>query len=134
MKAHAPRMDDQDFDITPMIDVVFLLIVFFMVVAAEIVQKIEVELPEADKSIVPDEIGNRMEVSIQEDGSTYVKLMPVDMQQLGDRVRTANSEVAGFQVFVRADARTPHKYVNDVMKTCAENGVLDVVFATFQQK
>ncbi|GHB99244.1 ExbD/TolR family protein [Cerasicoccus arenae] len=134
MKAHPPKMDDQDFDITPMIDVVFLLIVFFMVVAAEITQKIEVELPEADKSIVPEELGRRMEVSINEAGDVYVGMIPVDMSELGDRVRIGNSEIVGFKVFVRADSRVPHKFVNDVMKTCAENGVLDVIFATFQQK
>ncbi|WP_309385173.1 ExbD/TolR family protein [Cerasicoccus frondis] len=134
MKTHAPKMDDQDFDITPMIDVVFLLIVFFMVVAAEITEKIEVELPEADKAVVPEEIGPRMEVSVTEEGDIFVGMVPVDLRQLGDRVRTGNNEIAGFKVFLRADERTPHKYVNDVMKACAENGVLDVIFATFEQK
>ncbi|MGE9295225.1 MAG: ExbD/TolR family protein [Puniceicoccales bacterium] len=134
MKANTPKLEDQEFDITPMIDVVFLLIVFFMVVAAEITEKIEVELPEADKSIVPEETGRRMEVSIQADGRTYVRLMEVDMQELGTHLRTGQDEIPGFKVFIRADEHTPHRYVNDVMQACAENGVFDVIFATFQDK
>lgn len=134
MKAHAPVMADQEFDITPMIDVVFLLIVFFMVVAAEITEKITVELPEADKSTVPEDIGFRLEVSIEEGGDTFVGMMPVDQKQLGERIRTALQSSPDYKVFLRADARTPHKYVNEVMQTCAENGMLDVIFATFQHK
>jgi len=134
MKANTPPMEDREFDITPMIDVVFLLIVFFMVVAAEITEKITVELPEADKSIIPEEIGRRLEISVQESGDTYVGMMPVDQQQLGERIRLAIEENPEYKVFVRADLRTPHKYINEVMQTCAENGMLDVIFATFQEK
>ncbi len=134
MKAHSPQMDDQDFDITPMIDVVFLLIVFFMVVAAEITEKIEVELPEADKSVVPDDTGRRLEVSVTSAGDAYVGMIPVDQQELGERIRVMLSEQPDSKVFLRADALTPHKYVNEVMQTCAENGMLDVIFATFQNK
>lgn len=134
MKAHAPQMDDKEFDITPMIDVVFLLIVFFMVVAAEITEKIEVELPEADKSVVPDEIGRRLEVSINDKGETFVGMMEVTDEELGNRIRLALEETPEYKVFLRADSRTPHKYVNDVMQVCAANGLLDVIFATFQNK
>lgn len=134
MKANIPQLDDREFDITPMIDVVFLLIVFFMVVAAEITEKIEVELPEADKSTTPEDTSRRMEVSIEEDGDVFVRMLPVSLDELGQHVRVGNSEIADFQVFVRADSRTPHKYVNEVMQTCAANGVFDVIFATFQQK
>jgi len=134
MKAHIPTIDEQEFDITPMIDVVFLLIVFFMVVAAEITEKIEVELPEADQAIVPDETGQRMEISVQEDGATFVRLMKVDEEELGRRLRAGLDEIPNFKVFVRADERTPHRYVNEVMQVCAENGVFEVIFATFQDK
>lgn len=134
MKAHAQDPGDQEFDITPMIDVVFLLIVFFMVVAAEITEKITVELPEADKAIVPEETGRRMEVSVQANGDVFVGLMPVSMPELGQRINVANNQIPGFKVFVRADSRTPHKYVNEVMQACAQNGVFDVIFATFQDK
>ncbi|MEO0794997.1 MAG: biopolymer transporter ExbD [Verrucomicrobiota bacterium] len=134
MKANVPQLEDQEFDITPMIDVVFLLIVFFMVVAAEITKQIEVDLPEADKSIVPEETGRRMEVSIEEDGKIYVRLREVSVEELVTELRAGNSQIEGFKVFLRADSRAPHKFVNDVMTACAEAEVFDVIFATFQDK
>lgn len=133
MKANIPELKDESFDLTPMIDVVFLLIIFFMVVAAEITEKIEIEMPKAEKAEVPEETGRRMNVSVQEDGSLFIGLMPTTLEELGKAVRRDNETVPGFKVFVRADANVAHKHVRDVMKTCAENGVFDIIFATYKQ-
>lgn len=119
-------------DITPMIDVVFLLIVFFMVVAAEITNKIEIMMPEADRAVVPDDNSNRLEVTVVENGDAYIGMMPVTLDELSERIRVENEEVPGFRVYVRADANTPHEYIQTIMRTCAENGVFDIIFATLQ--
>lgn len=133
MKAEVPDLKDEEFDLTPMIDVVFLLIIFFMVVAAEITDKIEIEIPEADKSKIPEETKGRMQVSLQESGDIFVGLAPVTLEQLGQRVRNDNNTIPGFRVYLRADANVAHEHVQDVMQTCAENGVFDIIFATFQE-
>lgn len=133
MKAKTPELKDQKFDLTPMIDVVFLLIIFFMVVAAEITEKIEVEIPEADKSKVPEETKGRMQVSLQENGDIFVGLAPVTIEELSQRIRHDNDTIPGFRVYLRADSRVSHKSVQEVMQACAENGVFDIIFATFQQ-
>ncbi|MBC2596078.1 biopolymer transporter ExbD [Ruficoccus amylovorans] len=132
MKTHRPDTPDQPMDITPMIDVVFLLIVFFMVVAAEITNKIEIMMPEADRAVVPDDNSNRLEVTVVENGDAYVGMMPVTLDELSERIRVENEEVPGFRVYVRADANTPHEYIQTIMRTCAENGVFDIIFATLQ--
>ena len=119
-------------DITPMIDVVFLLIVFFMVVAAEITNKIKIEMPEADRAVVPDDNSRRLEVTVDEDGQAYIGVMPVSIEELSERIHIDNEEIPGFRVYVRADASTPHEYIQNVMRTCAENGVFDIIFATLQ--
>jgi biopolymer transport protein ExbD len=133
MKTHRPETPDHGMDITPMIDVVFLLIVFFMVVAAEITHKIKIEMPEADKSVVPDDNSRRLEVTVDESGETYIGVMPVTIDELSERIRIDNEEIPGFRVYVRADANTPHEYIQTVMRTCAENGVFDIIFATLQE-
>jgi biopolymer transport protein ExbD len=133
MKANLPDLGDDHFDLTPMIDIVFMLIFFFMVVAAEITEKIEVVIPEADKSKVPEETKGRMQISLQENGDLFVGLIPVSLEELGRRVRHDNETIAGFRVFLRADANVSHRHVQSVMQTCAENGVFDIIFATFQE-
>lgn len=132
MKADVPTSPDQGFDITPMIDVVFLLIVFFMVVAREIVDVVPVEIPEADRARVPEEIGLRETVSITRDGEVYIDVRLVTIAELGERIREGIESEAGYQVYIRADANTRHEYVREVMQTCADNGAFDIIFATFQ--
>lgn len=132
MKAQIPDLTDEEVDLTPMIDIVFLLITFFMVVAAQITTKIEIEMPEADRAKVPDDTNGRMEVSVQNDGKTYIGLVPVTLNELAQQVRQDNETIPGFKVYVRADASVPHRHVRDVMETCAEAGVFNVIFANFQ--
>lgn len=133
MKADVPDLKDEEFDLTPMIDVVFLLIIFFMVVAAEITEKIEIEIPEADNSTIPEETKGRMEVSLQESGDVFIGLMPVTYEELGRRIRNDNNTIPGFRVYLRADSRVAHEHVQKVMMACAENGVFDIIFSTFQE-
>ncbi len=132
MKANRPEIPDQSMDITPMIDVVFLLIVFFMVVAAEITHKIEIIMPQADRAVVPDDNSRRLEVTVVENGDAYIGMMPVTIEELSERIHVENEEVPGFRVYVRADANTPHEYIQTIMRTCADNGVFDIIFATLQ--
>lgn len=133
MKTTIPELKDEKFDLTPMIDIVFLLIIFFMVVAAEITEKIEVEIPEADKSKVPEDTQGRMQVSLQDNGDLFIGLAPVTLEEFGQRVRHDNDTIPGFRIFLRADSRVAHRNVQDVMQVCAENGVYDIIFSTFQQ-
>lgn len=115
-----------------MIDVVFLLIIFFMVIAVQLTSKIEVEIPKADKAKIPKETGRRMEVSIKEDGSVYVGLVPHSLEELASRVQQDKVLMPDFKIYIRADLNTPHEYVRDVMQACADSGVYDIIFATFQ--
>lgn len=132
MKTNAPVLKDEKFDLTPMIDVVFLLIIFFMVVAAEITEKVEIEIPEADKAKVPEETKGRMQVTVAENGGLFVGLAPVSIEELGNRVARDNKNIPDFRVYLRADSRATHEDVQQVMQACAENGVFNIIFATFQ--
>ncbi|MBQ6533532.1 MAG: hypothetical protein IJI37_00015, partial [Opitutales bacterium] len=45
----------------------------------------------------------------------------------------ARNQREGFKgAYIRADAHTPHKYVNDLLKTCAEAGVYNILFGTLK--
>ena len=131
-KTSLPHMPDYRFDITPMVDIVFLLIIFFMVVAAEITEKIPLEVPQADRAIIPKETGNRLSISILEDGTLYRGLRPLSLEELGPMVRRS-IKLKDFKVYLRADAATPHKYVRRVMDKVNSLGVSRVLFGTLQQ-
>ncbi|MGB0372649.1 MAG: ExbD/TolR family protein [Opitutales bacterium] len=131
-KSYIPDGDDSP-DLTPMIDVVFLLIVFFMTVAVVIqADKVEIEVPVAEESQVPDDVGNRSTFTVTADGQLFAGPIPISEAQLGEIVLEKVTTTPNYKVYLRADANTPHKFVRDTMAICAENGAFEIVFATFQ--
>ena len=120
-------------DLTPMIDIVFLLIVFFMTVAnMQVQQMVPISVPIAEQATIPDDRAGRITVSLKEDGSVFYGLQPVRVEDLSALVAQSKAGNAALKVYVRADARVPFKEVRGVFAAAAAGGVPNVVFATFQ--
>lgn len=122
-------------DLTPMIDIVFLLIVFFMTVANIITSsKVEIEVPIAHDSVIPENPGMRDIISVLPNGDIFLGARLATLTEvkaaLSENKRLSND----YKVFVRSDAGTPFKHTRDVMNACAEVGVLNVIFATYQDE
>ena len=131
MKTWAPDEVDPDFELTPMIDIVFLLIAFFMTlisfVSAELV---ELSLPDANQSSVPEEPGDRQYISVDIEGQAYFGSTPIAYEALADSLAAQRTAYPALKVFLRADAGTPHRHVNRVMEACAQAGIFDLIFAS----
>lgn len=120
-------------DLTPMIDIVFLLIVFFMTVANMQVQKmVPISVPIAEQATIPDDRASRITVTLKEDGSVFYGPQPVGVEDLSALVAQSKAGNAALKVYVRADARVPFKEVRSVFAAAAAGGIPNVVFATFQ--
>jgi biopolymer transport protein ExbD len=120
-------------DLTPMIDIVFLLIVFFMTVAnMQVQQRVPISVPIAEAASLPEDRANRIVVTVKEDGSVFYGASPVLMEDLAGLVAESKDAAPTVKVYVRADARVPFKEVRQVFAAAAEGGVPNVVFATFQ--
>ncbi|WOO43627.1 biopolymer transporter ExbD [Rubellicoccus peritrichatus] len=125
--------EDGDIDLTPMIDVVFLLVVFFMTVANMIsAEKHPITVPVALNSTIPDDYGERTTVTVTADGSLYAGVYPVDLEELAEILIAERERNPAARVFIRADSSTEHQYVNDVMQICAASGLSNVIFAAYQ--
>lgn len=125
--------EDGEVDLTPMIDIVFLLIVFFMTVANMITaEKKPIDVPVALNSTIPEDYGERTTVTVQQDGSLYAGVYAVTLDELRKILVESREEDPNVRVFLRADSAAEHQYVNDVMKACANAGLSNVIFAAFQ--
>lgn len=132
MHTWQPPEDDAP-DLTPMIDVVFLLIVFFMAVAVMIqADKVEVDLPIADRAVVPDDVADRYTFSIDAEGNYFAGAMSVSLDDVASIIAEKVATVPDFKVYLRADANTPHRFVRELMNISAENGAFNIIFGTFQ--
>lgn len=116
-----------------MIDIVFLLIVFFMTVAnMQVQQRVPITVPIAEAATLPEDRGNRIILTVKEDGSVFFGARSVLMDELPPLIAESKRSVPSAKVYVRADARVPFKKVRQVFALAAEGGMSNVVFATFQ--
>lgn len=133
MELWKPNEEDGDVDLTPMIDIVFLLIVFFMTVASMITaEKKPIDMSVALHSILPEEFGERTTITIERDGSLYSGVFPTTLEELPEILREQMEARDDLKVFLRADRNTEHQFVNEVMQACASIGLSNVIFAAYQ--
>lgn len=126
-----------DVNLTPLIDVVFLLLIFFMVSTTFKDQsEIEIRLPTASEE--PKEMTlESIEVTIDAQGQFYVNSRPLVNTQL-ETLKRALQEVAGDEedpmVIVKADAMTPHQAVITAMDASRQLGFARLGFATIEDE
>jgi len=118
---------------TPMIDMTFLLLVFFMVTSkiTKEQKKLEIRLPTAATAKMPDDLSGRDIINIGPDGQFYTGDTPVDMPQLKRHLRQRLIDYPPLKILVRADSQTPAKQIKEVMKAAAEAGAIEVIFSAY---
>lgn len=134
MQLRASRPEDPDINLASLIDVVFLLLIFFMVSTTfERPAALRVDLPEAENVTVIQDQPVTFELVIDSNGQYYLN----DRQLVDGRpvtLRAAFVEAAGedrnIPVILRADAQTPHRYVVTAMDVTAKLGFSRLSIAT----
>lgn len=133
MKISKPPADEVGFQLAPMIDMTFLLLVFFMVttkISKEQV-KVDIRLPVASSAMVPGNLSDRDIISIDERGQYFVGQRPVDKKQLAAHLKARFQNNPPLRLYVRADSRTPGKQMKELMRLASEAGAINVIFGTY---
>ena len=134
MKIKLPAREDAAVDMAPMIDLVFLLLIFFMVasVVTEL-EKVDVDVPLSNYATVPEDTKGRMMLSVDAANQVYVGTRPMTLEELKEEVRIELDMNPDLRVLIRADQRVVYKTCKDIMMVCAEVGVTDLIYATFEE-
>jgi biopolymer transport protein ExbD len=125
--------DEPEVNLTPLIDVVFLLLIFFMVSTTfEQQSRIQIELPEATAS--PEELEEEsIEIIIDAQGRYFIGEEQVVNTEL-KTLKSAISKVVGDRgtvpVTIRADASTPHQAVITALDATSQLGLTQISLAT----
>lgn len=115
-----------------MIDMVFNLVVFFLV-ASHFSNEVEpsVELPRAETSQADAEDPRRLVITITESEQVLIKDQAIDLPELTDLVRKElDRNGPEFIVQIRSDRRVPYRAVEPLLLTCAQIGVKKFGFKT----
>ena len=122
-----------DINLTPLIDVVFLLLIFFMVSTTfNRGSELSIELPAASADPQQQQ-ADSIEVAIDAKGRFYVngrQLLNTQAKTLRQALRAAAGESDSPPIIISADAMTPHQAVVQIMDAARELGFVRLTFAT----
>jgi len=124
-----------DVDMTPMIDVVFQLIIFFIVTIKmdETINE-DIELPKARQSPTVEDVDPRtIVVEVDRRGWFSMSGVPMSKSQLAGVIEGRYARFGQYPVMIRADYRAQHKHVREVMDICAGIGIWRVDFAAIKK-
>ncbi len=117
-----------------MIDMVFLLLVFFMCVSSmsQAGHRVELDLPESTASETPKDLSNRVILSVQAEGVYYLGGAQVDSDELEERLDALRTRFPEIKLRIRADRETHYQHVKFAMKAAASAGISDYLYGTLQ--
>ncbi|MFY8215817.1 MAG: ExbD/TolR family protein [Chthoniobacterales bacterium] len=127
--------DEVGFQLAPMIDMTFLLLVFFMVttkISKEQI-KVDIKLPIASNGAVPSDLSNRDIISIDGTGQYFIGQNPATKKELSDYLKMRFKATPPLRIYVRADMNTQGKKIKELMKIASEAGAVNVIFGSYQK-
>jgi len=124
----ATQQDDlPTLNMTPLIDMVFLLIIFFLVGTRfqeyENEQKLDLQVPEVAAARPMVHAPSQLLIEVARDGRIRLRGEPVSLEQLAERLGRTIREDPEQAVLIRGDGRAAYQYVADVMSVCQQQGV-----------
>lgn len=123
------KLQETKLDLTPLVDCVFLLLIFFMVTTVfSTTPGLRVDLPKAAESDMPPE--KDMNIVISKDGDLELNGVPITMDNLDRALQEAKETYRSRVLIIKADKKTYHEVVVDVMDAAKGVGIDELAIAT----
>ncbi len=124
-------LDEPGINLTSMLDVVMLLIIFFMLGTkfTEEERLYEIQLPTAGESSAMTDQPDAILVNVQADGAISMRAEAVTLAELEQKLTIAREQFPGQAVIVRADGRAVYQIVMDVMSAIRRAGIRNLSLA-----
>jgi biopolymer transport protein TolR len=119
-----------DINVTPLVDVMLVLLIIFMITAPMLHQGIEVALPRADAQNLQMRTEDPLILSIDRGGTVYLKDSPVDIGDLVDQLKGLMAERGDDSVFLKGDRDVPYGRVIEVLDILHRGGIVHVGMVT----
>jgi biopolymer transport protein ExbD len=127
--------DEAGFQLAPMIDMTFLLLIFFMVTTkiTKEKKKIDIDLPTASAALTPEDLSGRDIINVDGEGVIYIGDKPTDLPSLKAYLKQRLIDYPPLRIYVRADSDTPAREIKTIMKACADAGAVEVIFGSHKK-
>ena len=126
------KEDNQPYDeinITPMLDLAYVLLVIFIIMTTASVQGVKVKLPHTQNtaSLAKPQI---RAITITGEGSVYLDAYPVDMATLEQRLSQLKGNNPSLPVVLKGDAAAHYDKVSEVLEICKKLGITEIGLVT----
>ena len=127
--------DDKPYDdinVTPMLDLAYVLLVIFILMCTASVQGLKVILPNA--SNLPSLAKPKTQaITINSDGKVCLDTVPVTIAELESKLAQQKAQIPDLPVVIRGDMQTQYQKVMDVFDACGRVGITQLGLATKPQ-
>lgn len=114
MRAQEEEKPYDDINITPMLDLAYVLLVIFIIMTTASVQGIKVNLPKASAAVSMAKPQTKA-ITISESGQVFLDAYPVTLAELEQRLRSLKAITPDFPVVVKGDSTVQYQKVMDIL-------------------
>ena len=125
--------DDKPYDdinITPMLDLAYVLLVIFILMCTAAVQGLKADLPGGSKATKSLAERKLKAITINTDGKVFLDTVPVTLPELESRLGRFRADNPNAPVVVKGDRITQYQRIMDVLNVCGQVGITQVGLAT----
>jgi biopolymer transport protein TolR len=123
------RSLNSDINVTPMLDVLLVLLIVFMVTAPMMQTGVDLELPQAEASVIQDEEG-KLILSIDKAGDLFLGQTKVPWEELEEKLSSNAKVKADGELYIEADTNLPYGTVLRSMAIARKAGVIKLMMLT----
>jgi biopolymer transport protein ExbD len=126
------KEDNQPYDeinITPMLDLAYVLLVIFIIMTTASVQGVKVELPRTSNTASLAKPQTRA-ITVTQDGAVYLDAYPVDMIMLEQRLSEFKGGNPSLPVVLKGDAAAHYDKISEVLEVCKKLGITEIGLVT----
>ena len=123
-----------EINVTPLVDVMLVLLIIFMITAPLMAHKVQIVLPEATVEVDPDDVGRPITLAVKDNGAIFWNDEPVMKSVLESRLAVEAQKTPQPQVDIRADKTTKYRLIQEVVKTAKDVGIRKVGFVTTRDR
>jgi biopolymer transport protein TolR len=113
---------NSEINVTPLVDVMLVLLIIFMVTAPMLNTGVDLELPQAEAQAIPDDEG-KLKLSVDKKGAVFLGETPIKWEELEEKLATNANVKADGELYIEADKNLPYGTVLQVMAIAKKAGV-----------
>ncbi len=111
-----------EINVTPLVDVMLVLLIIFMIAAPMLVQGVDVNLPQVTTQAL-DTKNERLVITLTKEKKIHLDKIEVTFDNLAEKIKAVQGEKPDQQVYLRADEEVPYGFVVEIMAALRQAGV-----------